>query len=180
MGWDWGSIDAIQVETEKRFHREKWSSGQMPQMFERQKPFIYARAFLYALDGFDKFLTVLSKEPGVPDKLIQLSDQVGDAFPDLRMVRNSAQHMEDRARGLGAGKNPKPLDLKPVDNGMVRAPEGALILNCLNGSKYGCTMADGHYGEVEVSPASMETLQQILGSVHACFKWKGPASFRPN
>jgi hypothetical protein len=66
------------------------------------------------------------------------------SFPSLREVRNSVQHIEDRGRGLGRGE--KPLDLKPVANRMVNAPEGALILQGLNGTKYGATMADGHYG----------------------------------
>jgi len=44
---------------------------------------------------------------------------------------------------------------------MVSAPNGGLlILNSLNGAKYGSTMADGHYGEVDVSPESMERLQK--------------------
>jgi hypothetical protein len=53
---DW---DAIHLETEVRFKREQWSSGRAPREFEHNRPFIYARAFLYALDAFDKFLGVL-------------------------------------------------------------------------------------------------------------------------
>lgn len=62
--------------------------------------FIYARAFLYAMDAFDKFLTVLSKTIGAPPETAQLSTRMNEHFPDLRGIRNSAQHPEDRARGV--------------------------------------------------------------------------------
>ena len=158
----------------------QWSEGRVPREFEHNLPFIYARAFLYALDAFDKFLGVLSREVNVPTQLRTFHSQVAEAFPDLRRVRNTAQHLEDRARGLGAGRNPQPLELKPVNNALIAAPSGALVLNCLNGSKYGSTMADGHYGEVDVSPESMAQLQKILQSVLQSFTWRGPMQHAPS
>lgn len=173
--------EKIQFEAELRFKREKWANGFQPREFEHNRPFIFARAFLYALDSFDKFLGVLSREEGVPEIVSGLHSQISEAFPDLRGVRNTAQHLEDRSRGLGAGKKPKPLDLKPVENNMISAPNGgALILNSLNGSKYGSTMSDGHYGEVDVSPESMERLQNILQQILESFEWSGPKQHEPS
>lgn len=173
--------DEISFETEARFKREKWSKGSQPREFEHNLPFVYARAFLYALDSFDKFFGVLSREKGVPQIVSELHAQIGEAFPNLRGVRNTAQHLEDRSRGLGAGRHPKPLDLKPVENNMVSAPNGGLlILNSLNGSNYGCTMADGHYGEVDVSPESMARVQKILQQTLEAFDWHGPKQHGPS
>ena len=173
--------DEIQFETEVRFKREKWSNGNQPREFEHNLPSIYARAFLYAIDSFDKFLKVLSREEGVPQILSELHAQIDEIFPDLRGVRNTAQHLEDRSRGLGAGKNPMPLDLKPLENNIVSAPNGGvLILNALHGSKYGSTMADGHYGEVDISPGSMERLQKILQQTLEVFEWHGPKQHSPS
>lgn len=175
---DWG---AIHFESEVRFKREKWSSGGVPREFEHNLPFIYARAFLYALDAFDKFLGVLAKEENVPAEVATYHENVAEAFPHLRGVRNTAQHLEDRSRGLGAGRNPQPLDLKPIDNALINAPGGGVLaLNCLNGSRYGSTMSDGHYGEVDVSPDSMQHLQKILQDVLLSFKWRGPKQHAPN
>ncbi|WP_211169167.1 hypothetical protein [Aromatoleum toluvorans] len=174
---DW---DAVRLEAEVRFKREKWANGGIPREFEHNVPFVYARAFLYALDAFDKMLGVLARETGVPGELAEWHQKIEDAFPNLRGVRNTAQHIEDRARGLGAGKNPKPLDLKPVQNALINAPGGVLILNSLNGSRYGSTMADGHYGEVDVSPESMGRLQCILEGVLARFCWRGPKEHLPS
>ncbi len=175
---DW---DAIYFETEVRFKRERWSEGRVPREFEHNLPFLYARAFLYALDAFDKFLGVLSKEDKVPEAVKAYHTKLAEAFPDLRGVRNTAQHLEDRSRGLGAGKNPKPLELKPVTNNLVNAPGGGvLMLNCLNGSRYGSTMSDGHYGEIDVSLESMHKLQEILQAVLLSFHWRGAKQHWPS
>ncbi|WP_202905089.1 hypothetical protein [Paraburkholderia mimosarum] len=164
-----------------RFKREKWAAGGVPREFEHNLPFIYARAFLYALDAFDKFLGVLAKEENVPEEVATHHEKIADAFPHLRGVRNTAQHLEDRARGLGAGRNPQPLELKPIENGFINAPRGGvLVLNCLNGSKYGSTMSDGHYGEIDVSPESMLRLKEILEAVLSSFKWRGPRQHAPS
>ncbi|KTT02135.1 hypothetical protein [Pseudomonas parafulva] len=165
-------------EAEVIHKREKWSQGHIPRELKHNVVFIHARAFLYAMDAFDKFLTVLSKTAGVPPEIVQLSNKMDEHFPDLRGVRNSAQHQEDRARGLGV-RGAK-IDLKPIDNTLVKAPGGVLMLNCLNGSKYGSTMADGHYGEVDVSPKSMQHLQSVLIEVLNCFNWSGPKRHLPS
>lgn len=172
--------DEIHFEAEVRFKREKWSSGEVPRKFEHNLPFIYARAFLYALDAFDKILGILAKESNVPEEIAKFHTKIAEEFPHLKGVRNTAQHIEDRGRGLGAGKKPQPLDLKPVANGLINAPGGVLALNCLNGSRYGSTMADGHYGEIEVSSESMQMLQKILEGVLQSFKWLGPKRHEPS
>lgn len=175
------SWDRIAHEAELRFKREKWSQGHVPQELERNVVSIFARAFVYALDGFDKFLDVLAKEMGVPPRVSELSATIETLFPDLRGVRNTTQHLEDRSRGLGAGKNPKPMSLQPVENKLVHAPNGGvLILNALNGNRFGCTMSDGHYGEVEISPASVGALSDLLHEVLQCFQWKGPTQHAPS
>lgn len=171
---------AIRFESDVRFKREKWSEGRIPREFEHNLPFLYARAFLYALDAFDKFLGVLVRETNIPSQVAEYHAKLAEIFPDLRAVRNTTQHLEDRSRGLGAGRNPKPLEFKPINNGHIKASSGALVLNCLNGSKYGSTMADGHYGEIDVSPDSMQQLQQILQAVLNSFEWRGPKQHAPS
>jgi hypothetical protein len=176
----WELQKTIDFETEARFLRERWNRGEVPERFNHALPFIYARAFLYALDGFDRFLSLLSKDEvnGVPPVLLELHDEFNRCFPDLREVRNSAHHSESRSRGLD--KNRKPLKLKPIDNELIKAPGGVLVMNSLNGSKYGATMTDGHYGEVDVSAKSMRDLQRILQSVLESFTWTGTKQLLPS
>lgn len=182
LGFDFSpqSIDNISFETEVRFKKEKWDQGHVPLELDRRARFIFARAFVYALDGFDKFLAVLSKEANIPPRVGELSEQLEKLFPNLRGVRNTSQHLEDRSRGLGAGKNPKPMSLQPVNNALVHAPVGGvLVLSGLNGNRFGCTMSDGHYGEVEISSSSVRSLADLLHEVLGCFKWTGPKQHAP-
>lgn len=177
---DHNNWDEIHLQTEITFKREQWKAGRIPREFQHNQAFMHARAFLYALDSFDKFLNVLKKTENVPAKIEEVHKKLGNNFSDLRGVRNTSQHMEDRSRGLGAGRNPKPLELKPVDNQLVKANGGALLLNCLNGTKFGNTMSDGHYGEVDVSPQSMELVSSIFQEVLDSFQWKGSKSHLPS
>ena len=176
--YDHNNWEEIYFRTEVAFKKEQWQAGRMPREFEHNQPFIYARTFLYALDSFDKFLVVLKSQSNIPEKVIELHKQLGDTFPDLRGVRNTAHHMEDRSRGLDAKGNP--IELKPIDNKMIKADGGALVLNCLNGTKYGNTMADGHYGEVDVCLDSMSSLRDIFQAVLDSFRWKGLKTHLPS
>jgi hypothetical protein len=170
--------DAIRFEAEVRFKREQWESGRVPREFEHNLPFLYARAFLYALDAFDRGLGVLANEPAVPGGLRALHAEMEKAFPDLRGVRNTAAHIEDRARGLGAGQ--KPLDLRAITKGGINIPGGALVLSNLHGSRYGSTMSDGRFGEIDVSLESMERLKRILDGVLQSFRWKDLPQHKPS
>jgi hypothetical protein len=170
--------DRVALEAIIRFKREKWSAGHVPRELRVSVPFIYARAFIYALDGFDRLLEVLAKEHGVPEQLSTLSKSMASLFPDLRGVRNSAHHMEQRTLGLA---HDKPITLRPVNNAIVQAPYGGvLMLNVLSQNRYGCTMSDGHYGEVEVSQASLHSLLALLQEVIQSFAWRGPAQHEPS
>ena len=41
-------------------------------------------------------------------------------------------------------------------------------------------MADGHYGEIDVSHQSMQQLQLVLEGVLNSFKWSGPMQHLPS
>lgn len=171
--------EEIHFEAEVLFKREKWSNGNVPREFDYKLPFIYARTFLYALDYFEKHLRILEKETNVPAQISSLCAQMKEDFPDLTGVRDTSHHLEDRSRGLD--RYGQPLDLKPVLNGAIHAPGGGvLILSSLNGTRYGSTMADGHFGEVDVSPESMMRLQRILEGVLQSFRWRGPKRHAPS
>lgn len=172
--------DEVRFEVDARLKKEKWRNGDIPLSHEQRFIFLHAKSFLNALDSIDKFIEVLSEEDGAPAQIKQLHSQVAKGFPHLRAVRNSAQHLEDRARGLGAGgKVPKPLKLQPMDNGFVVAPQGALMLSNLFGTKLGYTMADGHHGEIDVSEESMLKITAIIQEVINSFPWVGPPQHLP-
>lgn len=176
----WQHREEINFEADIRLKREQWQNGNIPQKFKHMLPFMHARSFLYALDTFEKCLGVLCKEQCMPAELAVIHRRFLECFPNLRGLRNTNQHMEDRVRGLGAGQKPKPIELKPVTTGPIIAPNGnVIILNSLNNTTYGSIMADGHFGEVDISSRSMKHLQQMFQEVLESLNWCGPKRLAP-
>jgi hypothetical protein len=156
--------------------RKRWQEGQFPQEYQSQLPHLYAKTFVYALDNIDKIMRVLASSTGLVE--VQLAHQeFKKCLPTLTPVRDSAHHIEDRARGLD--RNKKPLKLQPTDTGGIRAPHGALMLENVTGSRLGYTMADGNYGEVDVSPNTLISVQQVVQQLLNAFSWSGPARSSP-
>lgn len=165
------NYDKIRFEVDRRFKTEKWKNGELPKSHQHRIMFLHARSFLYALDNVEKFLKVISNFNGVPPQVSEQHLQFNKEFPDLTEVRNSAHHLEDRSRGLD--KNRKPIKLKPVMEDFIVGSQGDLILDNLHGSKYGCTMSNGHYGVVDVSLDSLLKVQSIIQNVFDAFEWVG-------
>lgn len=168
---------AIRLRAEVELHRERWNQGVTSDSYQHRFIFMHAKTFLLALDRIDKHFGVLARSPGVPAAVAEAKVAFEAVLPALRGVRNSIAHHEDRSRGLA--KDGKPLDLKPIDNEIARAPGGVLVLESLVGSRFCSTMADGHYGEVEVTPPSLEAARQLAQTSIEAFRWKGPPHHWP-
>lgn len=163
---------------ERQLVHENWDRGILPRQLRHFIPFIYAKSFLYAVDRIGKVLARLAERPDLPADAQGACKEFYASFPSLREVRNSAQHVEDRGRGLGKGG--KPLDLKPIENSMISAPGGnVLVVDNLNGNRFGATIADGHYAEMEVSAASLTTIRQHIQAVLEALPWRGPRRLFP-
>ncbi len=156
--------------------RERWAAGHMPKAYLFRLPFVHAHSVLYALDGTGKALSVLARigPPGVAAAQAALAA----ALPSVVVVRNSAHHVEDRARGKG--RSERDLELQPVDNAMVRAPGGALILSSLNGNRLGYTGEDGAYGDVDISAATVALAQSSVQQGIDAYAWSGPPRTVPD
>jgi hypothetical protein len=167
----------IDFRSEVLFKQEEWAQGRLPSQFQMEPQFAFARAFIFAVDAFERLLAKLC-QPQFPATLPTLHAEISASFPDLRMVRNSAHHVEDRIRGL-ASEN-KPLDRKPIAAGGINAPGGGIVvIGSLCDSRYGATMANGEFGEVDVSKISMLYLQRIFQGVLNSFDWIGPPQHLP-
>jgi hypothetical protein len=95
---------------------------------------------MYSLDRIDRTLQVLL---ALLDGSYDISDiykYFQNSIPDLRGVRNSSAHSEDRMRGLGRDKQP-----------IVPNPLGFIMLENLHGTKFMSTMANGNLGKVDVT-----------------------------
>jgi len=150
---------------------EEWKLGTLPRSYQERLVFMHAKSFLLALDRIDRLFGVVAGTPSIPDAVAQAKHAFDAAVPTLRGVRNSVAHHEDRSRGLGRGG--KPLSLKAVDNPLARASGGVLILESLIGNRFGSTMADGEYGEVSVTSATLASANQLVQASIDAFRWKG-------
>jgi hypothetical protein len=173
--------EQIEFHTRIAVKRKVWKdNGLLPDYYHDQIIFVHAKTFLYSLDRIDRLLGVLKNTCGVPTAVADAQAAFNRSVPHLRDVRNSVAHYEDRSRGLDQTR--EPIDFKPVNNRLVQGPPNAevLITESLIGSRFGCTMNDGRYGEVDVSPASLNAAATAIQSTINSFKWKGPPTHWPD
>jgi hypothetical protein len=171
-----------QAEARAEERHRRWETGKIPSQYVHLEPSMHARSFLYAIDGLQKELHELIKcgatDPPVPPGVATALKALEAAVPVARMLRNSAHHVEERAQGKAFGK---PIALQPVMNNMIEAPHGGVVvIGSLNGNKLGYTLEDGSFGEVEISEATVETMQRTVQDVMDSFVWAGPPTFYPS
>lgn len=150
--------------------------GNVPREFNHQIIFLHAHSFLYALDGISKIISVMNRTDKVSSGISEIYSSFKKDFPDLIEVRNSSQHIEDRIRGMG--RNGKRINLKQINNSFISGK--ALVLSNLNGNKFGSTLSNGSFGEVEVSIDSLKRVQTHIQKIILALKWKGPKQYFPS
>lgn len=157
--------------------RERWAEGHLPDAYAHRLPFLHAKAFVYALDTLGGSLKELARIPEAPQAIGEAVTDFKNSFPDLRGVRNSSHHAEDRVQGKSRGGR---IDLKPIANTAIYAPDGGvLVLDMLNGRHFGGTLEDGAYGEVAVGAESLAAATRCVQHVLDAFDWQGPPRHLP-
>lgn len=158
--------------------KEKWENGNMPRDLFSPIILIYAKSFIYALDTIEKFLRGLKQIEGTPEQCNEIHTQMIQSFPTLTKIRNTTQHIDERSQGIGT--NGKKMKLHPIESDFIKSDGETLVLSSLFGNKFGCTLGNGHYGEIEVSPESLVKLRDIIQLTFDSFTWIGPKQHLPN
>lgn len=166
------NYERLNNKVESTLKQEKINQGLFPQSMESALPFIYAKSFIYSLDTIEKLINVMVNQPSVPDAISTINTMMGESFPDLIHVRNSAHHTEDRVLGLRGQRKKTEIELQPIDDVGLKSDGGMLVLSHLAGSTYCCTLADGRIGKVEVTRESLDIVRGIIQSVIDSFQWK--------
>jgi hypothetical protein len=170
---------AVQHYIEREVRRHRWETGQMPPDYESRILSIYAHAYVSALDSFHKVLAKLTAERDVPQPVKEALEKFNVVFPHLKGIRDSAHHLEDR--GLGRDRDGNPLKLKPIDNGIVRAPGGGvLLLSVFQGNKLWYTLEDGSHGELAINRENIAIAVEVFQSVINAFQWAGRPRLIPS
>jgi hypothetical protein len=119
--------------------------------------FLYARAYVYSLDSTRAFVHVLSTQPGIPPAAEAACKAFLQRFGDIREIRNSLQHIEERAEAKGSfGK---------------RLTGPILDLGSLNERRFGITTGSGQRMEVEISEQFLELVRSALVEIIWSFEW---------
>lgn len=171
------ALDEIREFARQEGKRQRWREGRIPDGYLHRMPFLHAKSFVYALDTLQKSLEQLSHISVAPPGVRGALADYRAAFPDLIHVRDSSHHAEDRVRGR---RREKRIKLKPVENSAVSAPGGVLIVDMLNDRRYGGTLGDGSYGEVDVSQESLRVAGCGVQRVLESFSWSGPPRHLPS
>ena len=158
--------------------RKKWSEGKLPDNYLSRLIFLHAKSYLFAIDMIGKCIRIMDSFHQRPDGVGNALSTFDTAFPSLRHVRNSVAHSEDRSRGLG--RNGNAINFQPLSHPYIQAGNASVNMQqCLFDNKFGCTMADGHYGEVQVSVDSLVTACDCIQTALDAFEWDGFRSHRP-
>jgi len=173
----WQLEQQARDEADRELKRRRWEQG-WPYEYVHRLPFMYASSFVLALDHIQKSLIIVANKDylGTNSVAAQQLSIWKDALGNVKGVRDSMHHSEDRARGQG---KKGPLELKPVSNDMFHAPGGVLSLGNLNGNRYGWTTEDGHHSEVEVSEQTLVIVRDTLQVIIDSLQWRGYPAWAP-
>lgn len=175
----WEAERSLYDQARRVQQHQKWQAGEIPRQYMHNLPFMHARSFLTALDSIAQTVDQMIGEDWEADALGARAVTWQSKVPNVRAVRNTTAHESERALRRGPGG--KPITLQPINNQMISAQGGgALVLNSLNNNRYGCTMADGHYGEVEVSADSLIATAELVQGTLDAFQWSGSERRSPS
>ncbi|EQD78707.1 hypothetical protein B1B_00574, partial [mine drainage metagenome] len=104
----WAAREGIRLQAEIEVLRARSARGLVPTGLLHHEPFIWARAFVYALDAIRKTLLVIAQQP-IASEAAGARTELDQRIPDLVGVRDTAHHPEDRIRRLD--KRGKPITL---------------------------------------------------------------------
>lgn len=118
---------------------------------------IYAKAFIYALDGINNLLSRICKYLHPPKSVETLKEEYKKHFGHLKHIRDSAIHIEDRGRG-------KDRKGDPLNTSII-------ILGSFNERRFGFTGNDGKHYEIEISDSTLFSAKNIIQKVINSYEW---------
>lgn len=164
---------------------EEWRNGRVPREMEFEKRLLFAHSFLDAVSMLGNLIGKIASEDSMDSKVIDACGIFDAEFPQIKRVRNSAQHLEDRIRRKGPGN--KPMPIKPITATETGGPltekfikvEGSGSINSLlvtsgliNRHLSYTTMA-GIVEGIEVSDDTLIKIHKILQDILNALPWAG-------
>ena len=161
---------------------EEWSQGILPSRYYSPLHGIFDRAYILALYTYDLHLkkiaadleaaatsniSVRTEIGPLQQALLKATQEFGSQFRQLKEVRDSLEHKEDRARGKDKGGKPLRLPTTP-GGGRI------LILGASDSSTFRTVIHDGSLGSVEISIDALAFVERSLQKILDSVLWNGP------
>ena len=125
--------------------------------YERCLNGLYAKAFVFALDGIEKLLNRLSVNSNPPQEVKRLHEEYKRYFGHLKHIRDSAIHIEDRGRG--------------VTRKQERLDTHVIVIGCFIERRYTFTGEDGKQYEIEISDTTLNIAKSIIQNIINSYSW---------
>ena len=126
-------------------------------LYERCLNGLYAKAFVFALDGIEKLFNRLVAMCNSRKEIKQLYEEYKKQFGHLKHIRDSAIHIEDRGRG-------KTRKQEPLDTYII-------LLGCFIERRYTFTGEDGRQYEIEISESTLIKAKSIIQELINSYQW---------
>jgi len=131
--------------------------GREHSQYERCLNNLYAKGFVFALDGIYKLLYRLCQYLNPPPAVLLQRDKYIERFGHLKHIRDSAIHIEDRGRGVTRTQNPINTNF--------------LVIGSFIERRFSFTGEDGINYEVEISATTLKDAKAIIQEVINAYSW---------
>ncbi|MGC9969064.1 MAG: hypothetical protein ABSE56_00610 [Bryobacteraceae bacterium] len=119
---------------------------------------LYARSYVESLDRLRAFVKVLSDQPGIPAEAKAACEIFLQQYGRIRDIRNSLQHIEERAQAKGPGG--RKLAGPILDLGSL-----------MNDRWFGITTGENQHIRVEISEQFLKDVRSALLRIVWSFQW---------
>ena len=147
----------------EEFQRGSNCTDDESRAYESTLRFLYAKAYIYALDATRAFVAIISRQSAKPSETVKACNEFLETFGFIRDIRNSLQHIEERAQGIAKRKQ-------------IETP--ILNLGVFEGERrFSITSENGQMVGIEVAEEFLVRVQSGLEKIIWSFDWLGPGEF---
>lgn len=125
--------------------------------YERCLNGLYAKAFVFALDGIGKLVSRLCDYLNPPPAISPLFEKFISQFGHLKHIRDSAIHIESRGRGVTRSQEP------------IKA--NVFVMGSFIERRFLFTGEDGKIYEVEMSEKTLNEAKAIIQEIINAYSW---------